>query len=252
MTAQVWNPEQYREHAAFVPALGQKLVALLAGRAGERVLDLGCGDGALTIQLVKTGCDVIGVDASAEQVAAACALGVDARVMSGEALTFESRFDAVFSNAALHWMKDAAQVANGVSRALVPGGRFVAEMGGAGNVAIIREALEQALDRRGFCGSAHSPWYFPTPAAHRAVLENAGFVIDAIESFARPTALPGDVLAWLQTMAQAYADPLAPEERATYYAEVREQLVPKLQNADGSFWADYVRLRFVAHKPAAT
>jgi trans-aconitate methyltransferase len=251
MTPQVWNPEQYRKHAAFVPALGQKLVALLAGRAGERVLDLGCGDGALTIQLVEAGCEVIGVDASAQQVAAARALGIDARVMSGEALSFESCFDAVLSNAALHWMRDAQAVANGVLRALVPGGRFVAEMGGAGNVAIIREALEQALDRRGFEGHTHSPWYFPTPAAQRSVLESAGFVIDAIESFARPTALPGDVLAWLQTMAQAYADPLAPDQRAAFFAEVREQLSPKLQNADGSFWADYVRLRFIAHKPPA-
>ncbi len=249
MSPQIWDPEQYQRHAAFVPALGAQVLARLAARPGERVLDLGCGDGKLTLKLVAAGCQVVGIDQSPAQVAAARSRGIDAHVMNAEALCFDQVFDAVFSNAALHWMKDATRVAAGCFRALRPGGRFVGEMGGSGNVAFIRRALVDALDRRGLCGEAYTPWYFPTPEAYQRTLEDAGFRVDSLEHFERPTPLPGDVLAWLETMAQPYADALPAEQRGPYFAEVRASLTPYLQKPDGSWWADYVRLRFVACKP---
>jgi SAM-dependent methyltransferase len=146
--AQRWDPERYRRNASFVPALGQGVLDWLEARPGERILDLGCGDGALTAELAAL-CETVGVDQSAEQVAAAKAKGLDARVVDGVGLAFAGEFDAVFSNAALHWMRDADAVIDGVWRALRPGGRFVAEMGGAGNVATVIEALEAAVARRG-------------------------------------------------------------------------------------------------------
>lgn len=250
MSPQVWNPGHYREHAAFVPALGLPVVELLAPTPGERVLDLGCGDGSLTLALIAAGCLVVGIDASPELTACARGVGVDAHVMSAESLTFSAEFDAVFSNAALHWMKDAASVASGCFRALKPGGRFVGEFGGAGNIAAIEGALIDALDRRGFHGASFSPWYFPTTDEYRALLARVGFVVDTIELFARPTDLPGDVRDWLETMARCFADPLRPEELDAYLDEVRNALAPKLLRPDGSWWADYVRLRFSAHRPS--
>jgi trans-aconitate methyltransferase len=154
MTQQRWDPQTYAKHARFVSDLGSGVVELLGPRAGERILDLGCGDGALTEKLVAAGAEVVAIDASAEQVAGARARGLDARVAGAEALPFAAEFDAVFSNAALHWMRDADAVLVSVHRALRPGGRFVAEMGGAGNVAAIRGALAEALDRRGIDGRA--------------------------------------------------------------------------------------------------
>ena len=144
--SQSWDPEGYARNARFVADLGAPVVELLAPQAGERVLDLGCGDGALTAKLAAMGCDVIGVDASAPQIEAARKLNVDARVMDGELLDFDGEFDAVFSNAALHWMRNQPdKVIAGVHRALKPAGRFVAELGGHGCVNKIKTALVAAL-----------------------------------------------------------------------------------------------------------
>lgn len=158
-----WNPELYIRDASFVPALGGDVLALLAAQPGERILDLGCGDGALTARIAEAGARVTGADASPAQIAAARARGLDARVIAGESLPFEAEFDAVFSNAALHWMVKADAVVAGVFRALKPGGRFVAEMGGAGNIATLLEAILASLDARGVDGRPAVPWFFPTP-----------------------------------------------------------------------------------------
>ncbi|MGE0775989.1 MAG: trans-aconitate 2-methyltransferase, partial [Sphingomonadaceae bacterium] len=145
-----WAPDDYAKYAAFVPALGAPVVALLDPQPGERILDLGCGDGILTETLMASGAEVIGVDSSAPMIEAANARGVDAHIANGQVLTFDSEFDAVFSNAALHWMLDSEAVARGVFRALKPGGRFVGEMGGQGNVATLRAGLRAELLRRGY------------------------------------------------------------------------------------------------------
>ena len=244
---QAWNPETYRRHAGFVAELGRPAVELLAPRSGERVLDLGCGDGRLTEALVAAGCLVVGVDASAPQVAAARARGLDARVMDGEALGFRGEFDAVFSNAALHWMKQPRRVLEGVWRALRPGGRFVGEFGAKDNVATVARALEEALRRRGLSYAARDPWYYPTADEYRAELAAAGFEVRHLETFARPTPLPGEMTAWLETFAGAFLSALPAGERTAFGREVEAALAPTLRR-DGRWFVDYVRLRFHAVK----
>jgi len=247
-TKQTWDPESYARNARFVSDLGAPVLELLAPRAGEHILDLGCGDGVLTAKLAAMGCRVIGVDASPAQVQATQKLDVEAYVVNGEQLDFDSEFDAVFSNAALHWMRDPDSVIAGVWRALRPGGRFVAEMGGHGCVETIKRALIEALDRRGINGPAADPWYFPTVEDYSTRLTNSGFTINYIALIPRPTPLPGDVTAWLETFAQNFTATLAPRERPAYLAEVQQALRPRLCDAEGKWNADYVRLRFEARK----
>jgi trans-aconitate methyltransferase len=249
MTTTSWNPDSYARHARFVSDLGAGVVDLLAPRAGERVLDLGCGDGALTAKLAAAGCIVTGVDSSAEQVEGTRRLGLDAKVGRGEevgSLFPAASFDAVFSNAALHWMKRADEVLSGVHSVLRPGGRFVAEMGGHRCVQNIREALVRALQKRGIDGESCVPWYFPTPADYATRLERAGFRVDSVSWFERPTPLPGDVVHWLETFAQTFTAALPPAERPAYLDEVCRDLEPRIRDASGTWVADYTRLMFHA------
>jgi SAM-dependent methyltransferase len=247
--AQTWDPDRYARNARFVADLGAPVVELLAPKPGERILDLGCGDGPLTAKLVEMGCDVVGVDASALQIEAARKIGLNAHVMNGENLTFKNEFDAVFSNAALHWMRSAPdKVIAGVHRALKAGGRFVAECGGYGCVAKIKKALVDALNRRGVDGESATPWYFPTVEDYSQRLVKGGFAIKYIALIPRPTPLPGDVTAWLETFAESFTNSLQPANRPAFLAEVQEGLRPQLCDADGKWTADYVRLRFSAQK----
>ncbi len=245
---QSWNPDQYANKARFVSDLGIPVVELLAPKAGERILDLGCGDGPLTKKLVDLGCMVVGVDASPQMIEASRKLGLDAHVMDGHALTFDGEFDAVFTNAALHWMKQPDQVIAGVWRALKPGGRFVGECGGSGNVATIVAAIGDALAKRGIDAAPLNPWYFASDVEYRKQLEVQGFVVKSIALIPRPTPLPGDIIGWLETFAQSFTAALPISEWAALLQEVADLCRPKLCNADGQWVADYVRLRFAAVK----
>lgn len=244
--AQDWDSNVYATNARFVADLAGAVVDLLAPQPGERILDLGCGDGALTKRIAEAGADVLGVDASEDLVRATTELGLNAAVVNGHHLEFAQEFDAVFSNAALHWMRDPEVVIDGVKRALKPGGRFVAEFGGGKNVAKIIAAIDEELSARGKPGLKGHPWYFPTPEAYRALLEQRGFRVDQIGLIDRPTRLPGDVGGWLDTFADSFLRVLDPEDRGAARDAIIDRLRDRICDEDGVWWADYVRLRFRA------
>jgi len=247
---QHWSAARYAEAAHFVPALGAPVLELLAPAPGEQILDLGCGDGVLTEKIAAAGAVVVAVDAAPDMVAAARGRGLDARVMAGQDLDFETAFDAVFSNAALHWMRPPEKVLAGVYRALKPGGRFVAEMGGHNNTAAIMVALAAVVGRYGLDARRLSPWYFPSAEAYGKKLEAAGFAIDDIRIIPRPTPLPAGLEAWLDAFAEDFFGALPPAERVAARSEVVELLRPVLMDERGACIADYVRLRFRAFRPS--
>lgn len=246
MTQQQWSPTDYQRHASFVPALGASILERLAPQAGERILDLGCGDGVLTMKLAAAGAEVVGVDASPAMIAAAQERGLDARVMDARALTFDAEFDAVFSNAALHWIPEADLVVRGVARALKPGGRFVVEFGGHTNVAAIATAIRAVLNRRGIPFAW--PWFYPTPDEYRAVLEAEGLRVDDTRLFPRPTPLPSGMAAWLRTFGGALLAAVPAAQVSEVEAEIVALLAPALCDTAGNWTADYVRLQAVAFR----
>ena len=248
LTMQTWDPDEYGRHARFVSNLGQPVVDLLDPKRGERVLDLGCGDGALTEKLVAAGCRVVAIDSSPEQVWAALERGLDARILDATALGFDGEFDAVFSNAVLHWITDPDAVLQEIRCALVPGGRLVAEFGGAGCVASIRDAFGTALSERGIDAEGANPWYFPTGDEYRTRLEANGFGVDMLSVFPRPTPLPSDVASWLEIFTQPFLATVPEDDRPDLVSEVRGLLKPALKTAGGVCVVDYVRLRTTATK----
>ena len=247
--AQAWSAGGYAHHAGFVSALGAPLIDALDPAPGMRVLDLGCGDGELAAAIAARGASVSGVDASASMVEAARARGLDARVGDGQALGAlfgADAFDAVFSNAALHWMPDAEAVLAGVAAVLRPGGRFVGEAGGHGNVAAVATALLAALAERGIDGRARWPWRFPTDGEWTDALGRRGFDVDECRLVPRPTPLPTGIDGWLETFADPFLDGLDEAGRTGVRSRVAELLAPSLRDSAGRWTADYVRLRFVA------
>lgn len=246
-STQHWDPDLYARNARFVADLGSPLIDLLDPQSGERILDLGCGDGALTETVAARGVKVVGVDASLDQIAAAQKRGLDARVMDGRRLNFSHEFDAVISNAALHWMGPSAPVLDGIARALKSGGRLVVEMGGHGNVATIVNALTIVLGQRGIDAAAHNPWFFPNEATMESLLHHAGFHIDQLTLFKRPTVLPGTLAAWLDTFAESFLGVLGKTDADQVKTEIAHKVKSQLCDSQGRWVVDYVRLRFVAH-----
>ncbi len=248
---QAWNPSHYDQAGAFVPRLGEGLLDLLAPRRGERVLDLGSGTGDLAAQLAERGALVTGIDASTEMVTEARRKHptLSFEVADGQALSFDQAFDAVFSNATLHWMPRADAVAEGVARALRPGGRFVAEFGGARCVQAVRDAVKDELTQRGVGGAGVPPWYFPTVPQYAQVLEHAGLWVHSVLWFERPTRLEGSrgLENWLELFCLPLLRALG-AQRGAVVQGVEERCRAALFR-DGSWWLDYTRLRVVAAKP---
>ena len=239
-----WARETYRQNAAYVPALGAAVFELLNPQAGERILDLGCGEGTLTEKIAGTGAEVVGIDASEEMIAGAKARGLDARLMNAEQLPFEHEFDGVFSNAVLHWVRDHDAMLEGVHRALKPGGRFVAEFGGHGNLAAIQVAIRSVLSRRGW--TTNILRYYATETEYAGRLERHGFLVRQIALIPRPTPLPTGIRGWLDTFERATLDRIPPEELESFLQEVEDLLRAEICDREGNWTAHYVRLRFKA------
>jgi len=246
-----WNPTLYDDRAAFVSELASDLVGWLRPHAGERILDLGCGTGTLTAQIAQRGALVTGIDRSSAMIESAREKYPELRfaVEDGQALSYVEQFDAVFSNAALHWMPRAGDVLRGVERALVPGGRFVAEFGGAGCVQTVTSAVSEILQEWQIDPAPYLNWFFPSPGRYAGLLEAHQLVPREIRYFERPTPVPGaDGLGvWL---ALFQADLM--KALGARWPELCQKASARCQSAlfrDGQWWLDYVRLRIVATKP---
>lgn len=249
-----WNPGLYEERARFVGEGGAPVLELLAPQPGERVLDLGCGPGKLTRALAERGAQVLGVDASAAMLEEARAAHPELAFQLGRAeeLPFQEQFDAIFSNATLHWVPRAHEAARGMHRALRPGGRLVAEFGGFQNVATVRAAVTAGLTALGRDQVDWNPWYFPRLGEYAAVLESAGFTVRFAHWFTRESPMPdrperSGIADWLSIFASELCESLAVSERPRFFAAVEEHARGALYR-EGTWWIDYVRLRVEAVK----
>jgi SAM-dependent methyltransferase len=248
VTSQIWDPKAYQQNGAFVHGLAGGVLEWLDAKPGEYILDLGCGDGQLSKRIADSGASVLGVDTSAEMIAAARERWIEAEQASAESLPFGTGvFDAVFSNAALHWVRNQDGMLEEVHRVLKPGGRFVAEMGGHGNIAAIRVALMAALERHGLGDREDGVNYYPTPDCYTQRLQEHGFSIERMALIPRPTPLPDSGMeAWLRTFRRGVLDGIPEELRDQVVEETTTLLAPALRDEEGNWVADYVRLRFVA------
>jgi trans-aconitate methyltransferase len=245
-----WNARLYDKSHDFVSRYGEDVVELLDAAVGEQILDLGCGTGDLTQRISLAGCSVTGVDASARMIAAAQEKYPRLHFVCADAASLDlpERFDAVFSNAALHWMREPDQVLDRVAAHLKRGGRFVAEMGARGNVQKITDAIAKVLRSHGYEKRAGvESWYFPSPAEYAARLESHGFGVRFMACFDRPTPLSTDngMAAWLNMLAGNYFAGMEAQQKAALLDEIVEELAGELYR-DGSWVADYRRLRFQA------
>jgi trans-aconitate methyltransferase len=241
-----WDTAVYDRDFAFVSAYGAELLDWLEPQPGESVLDLGCGTGVLTARIAETGATVTGIDSDPTMIAAARTRlpGADLRVADAHDFVVDDPVDAVFSNAALHWMPAPVEVLGCVTDALRAGGRFVAEMGATGNVATVTEAVDRACREAGL-PERDWPWFFPSPAQYAAMLEDAGLEVRRLDFHDRPTRLTGKngFVGWLAMFAGSVLVDVPPDvlDRAAEIAR------PELWR-DRAWWADYRRLRFRAEK----
>ncbi|MEG4031135.1 MULTISPECIES: methyltransferase domain-containing protein [unclassified Microcoleus] len=256
MSQNSWNSALYEQNHAFVWQYGESLLDLLAPKAGEQILDLGCGTGQLTEKIAQSGALVQGIDSSLSMISTAKVNYPHIKFDTANARSFqvEEALDAVFSNAVLHWIKQSDAVINCVEKALKPGGRFVAEFGGKGNVGAIVRALLSVLSEIG-CQEpeALNPWYFPSIGEYAGLLEKQGFEVGYAVLFDRPTPLEGGsagMVNWIEMFAGGFLSGLSDNVRSQVINAVEERLRSILYR-DGNWIADYRRIRVVAVKKSS-
>ncbi|HEX8841628.1 MAG TPA: class I SAM-dependent methyltransferase [Sphingomicrobium sp.] len=238
-----WDAGDYARVGAFVAELGEAALDLLDPQPGERILDVGCGEGSLTKKIIERGATVLGIDNSPQMIAAARANGIDAVQLPAEDMQFFAQFDAAFSNATLHWVLQKEQAARAIFRALKPGGRFAGEMGGEGNLKNLREALDEELIIRGYVPPVEASNWYASPEEFAAVYEAAGFEQIDARLIERPTPIEHGVAAWVTTFRRGWLD------RAEVPDAERAEIAAAVADRVGSNIADYVRLRFIMRKP---
>jgi len=247
-----WDAELYDEKHSFVWKMAAGLLELLAAKSGERILDVGCGTGHLAAKIATNGAQVTGVDQSPEMIREARAAYPALRfeVMDARQLEFNEQFDAVFSNATLHWIKEPERAVASIARVLRPGGRFVAEFGGKGNIAGLVAAVERAWPRAGLPQPVPNPWYYPSLAEYASLLEKHGLEVTYGLLFDRPTPLEdGDrgLLNWLEMFGGAIMEKLPKDQRGRLLEEVQREACGSLYG-DGRWVLDYRRLQVAARK----
>ena len=248
-----WNSELYQSSHAFVWQFGRDLLTMLIPKPGERILDVGCGTGQLTSEIAQAGATVVGVDQSAEMIAAARQNYPELRfeVADIAATSYRAEFDAVFSNAALHWVKDQPGAIAAIARALKPGGRLVFEMGGHGNIQQLWKALAQAMSEVGVEDSKDlAPRFYPSIGQYAPLLEAHGLQVTFAVLFDRPTPLSGGeqgLRNWLSMFASAASKLMTPAQHEQFVGRVEDLARPALFH-DGHWTADYKRLRMIAVK----
>ncbi|MBS1725720.1 MAG: class I SAM-dependent methyltransferase [Armatimonadetes bacterium] len=250
MASNDWNADRYVKNAAFVSEYGSAVAELLGNIYGKRVLDLGCGDGRLTSELVNKGASVIGIDASDSMIESARDKGLEAYVLDALQMDYEAEFDSVFTNATLHWIPDHPSLTAKVFRALKPGGEFVGEFGGHGNVAAISTAVRATLTKHGYSWVGKKPVTYSSVKKFDEVLRGAGFDVPYIQLIPRPTPLPTGVRGWLETFGKPFMEDADSETQAKMIDDIEELLAPALRDEYGNWTADYIRLRFRATKGA--
>ncbi len=242
-----WNADKYNKHADFVSNLAFPVIELLNPQANERILDLGCGDGTLAVEIEKFDSKVIAVDLSESMVIKTKEKGIHASVMSATELTFEDEFDAVFSNAVLHWVKDSDKSIKKIANSLKARGRLIAEFGGYGNIKFLIDAMQEIFNKHKEFGTFNNPWTFPKDTEYKQLLQNNGFNVEYIELIPRPTKID-DISNWLDIFANGIISHLTQEQQNLFKKEVREILKPKIYSEKDGWVADYVRLRLKAYK----
>jgi trans-aconitate methyltransferase len=238
-----WDAADYAKVGAFVAQLGGAALDLLDPQAGERILDVGCGEGTLTKKILERGATVLGIDNSPEMIAAARTNGINAVLMDVADMTFSAEFDAVFSNATLHWVLEKEQAARAIFRALKAGGRFAGEMGGEGNIARLQQVVDEEMILRGYVPPVEANNWYASPEEFAAVYEAVGFREVDARLIERPTPIEHGIAAWVTTFRKGWFD------RAGVPEEERADLGAAVADRFGSNVADYVRLRFTMRKP---
>jgi len=248
-----WNVELYNEKHGFVYQYGSDLVQLLDPKSGERILDLGCGSGQLSNEISSFTDQVIGIDSSREMIETSKALfkNIDFYQMDAASFSFTEAFDAIFSNAVLHWVKDQKTASQNMFRHLKTGGRLVVEFGGAGNVATITDAIKSCLEERGFLENAgQERWYFPSISTYATLLEEVGFEVVTARLYDRPTLLESKndgIKDWIEMFGAHFFEGIGQKDKNDILDEVQN----KVQSScfkEGNWYADYRRIRVVAYK----